>query len=64
MNSAISFDEMRFLMYQNGKIGPYELGVATSKEMLEVLYFAATYYQTLQEKSALTIYKSFHSYFL
>ena len=44
MQNGMSFDDMRLIMYKNGQIGPYEIGEATSIEMVEVLKYALTYY--------------------
>ena len=35
---------MRLIMYNDGKIGPYELGKSNLEEMLEVLKYAYNYY--------------------
>ncbi len=45
MQNGMSFDDMRLIMYREGKIGPYEIGKATSKEILDVLKYAFIYYQ-------------------
>ncbi len=45
MQNGMSFDDMRLIMYSAGQIGPYEIGKATSQEMLEVLKYASSYYQ-------------------
>lgn len=45
MQTGMSFDDMRLIMYSAGKIGPYEIGKATSQEMLDVLKYASSYYQ-------------------
>ena len=45
MQSAMSFDDMRLIMYNEGKIEPYEFGKATSQEMLDVLNYAYSYYK-------------------
>lgn len=48
MCDGMSFDDMRLIMYNNGQICPYEIGKATSQEMLEVLKYAVIYYQLNQ----------------
>ncbi len=50
----MSFDDMRLLMYYEGKIGPYEIGKASSQEMLEVLKYAFEYYQLDKETPSRT----------
>ena len=45
MQNGMSFDDMRLIMYREGQIEPYEIGKATSQEMLEVLKYASSYYQ-------------------
>jgi len=40
IGKAYSFDSMRLKLYQNGDIGPYEIGKATNEEILEVLVHA------------------------
>ena len=45
MQNGMSFDDMRLIMYSVGQIEPYEIGKATSQEMLEVLRYASSYYQ-------------------
>lgn len=45
MQNAMSFDDMRLIMYKKGMIDSYELGKATNKEMLDVLAFAHTYFK-------------------
>ncbi len=36
------------IIYSAGQIGPYEIGKATSQEILEVLKYASSYYQLAQ----------------
>lgn len=48
MQNAISFDDMRLIMYSAGQIQPYEIGKATSQEMLDVLKYAFSYYKLHQ----------------
>lgn len=43
-HDAMTFDDMRLIMYENGEIGPYELGKATSRDLINVLKFAKKYY--------------------
>lgn len=50
INSVISFDEIRLMMYNEGKIKPYEIGKASSEEFLEVLKYAYNYYQLSQKE--------------
>ena len=45
IQSEMSFDDMRLIMYNKGQIEPYEIGKASSKEMIDVLNFAYNYYQ-------------------
>lgn len=45
MYKSIHFEDMRLIMYQDQKIGPYERGRATSKEILDTLCYAKDYYQ-------------------
>lgn len=45
MQNGMSFDDMRLIMYGEGQIKAYEIGKANSEEILEVLKFAASYYQ-------------------
>lgn len=44
INKAISFDDMRFKLYRSGIIEPYTMGKATASEMLDVLCYAADYF--------------------
>ncbi len=45
MQNSMSFDDMRLIMYSDGQIKPYEIGKASSKEMIDVLKYAFSYYQ-------------------
>ena len=45
MENGMSFDDMRLIMYCDGSIGPYEIGKANSKEIIDVLKYASSYYQ-------------------
>lgn len=45
LHSVTTFDEMRLMMYNDGKIGPYELEKATDKEIIDVLSYASDYYK-------------------
>ncbi len=45
MENGMSFDDMRLIMYGDGQIGPYEIGKASSQEMIDVLKYASSYYQ-------------------
>jgi len=45
MKNGMSFDDMRLIMYSDGQIEPYEIGKATSREMIDVLKYASSYYQ-------------------
>ena len=45
MQNGMSFDDMRLIMYSDGQIGPYEIGKASSQEMIDVLKYASSYYQ-------------------
>lgn len=49
VQNVISFDDMRTIMYNKGKIGTYELGKSNSKEMLDVLNYAYEHYQLEQK---------------
>lgn len=40
IDKAYSFDSIRLRLYQDGDIGPYEIGKATNAEILEVLTYA------------------------
>lgn len=44
MNDGMSFDDMRLIMYKDGKIGSYTLGKASSEDMIDVLSYASEYY--------------------
>ena len=50
IKGGMSFDDMRLIMYSDGQIGPYELGKATSEEILEVLKYARSYYEGKKAK--------------
>ncbi len=50
VNDCMSFDDMRLIMYSTGTIGPYQIGKATSEEMLEVLKYAYSYYELETKK--------------
>lgn len=52
MQDSMSFDDMRLIMYKEGKIKPYEIGKADPDEMLEVLKYAFSYYQLDQDVQA------------
>lgn len=45
INKAVGFDDIRFKLYRSGLIGSYEMGKATASEMLEVMCYAADYFQ-------------------
>lgn len=45
MRKSISFDEVRLIMCIQGKIEPYQPGMATKKDIIDVLTFAQEYYQ-------------------
>ncbi len=45
MYEAITFDDMRLMMYEEGIIGPYQLGKATNRDIINVLKFAKGYYE-------------------
>jgi len=40
-----SFDDVRLLMYEEGKIGQFKLGLATDKDIIDVLSFANQYFK-------------------
>ncbi len=50
VNDCMSFDDMRLIMYSTGTIGSYQIGKATSEEMLEVLKYAYSYYELESKK--------------
>lgn len=50
MKNGMSFDDMRLNMYGDGQIGSYEIGKASSQEMLDVLSYATRYYQLGNQK--------------
>ena len=52
IKKEMSFDEMRNIMKQEGRISTFEEGQATSEEMLEVLMYASNYYDKSENKSA------------
>lgn len=45
MENGMSFDDMRLIMYNAGQIESYEIGKASSQEMIDVLKYASSYYQ-------------------
>ena len=45
MHEAITFDDMRLMMYEEGVIGPYQLGKATNRDIINVLKYAKGYYE-------------------
>ncbi len=45
MEDGMSFDDMRLIMYSEGKIDSYEIGKASSEEMIDVLKYAFSYYK-------------------
>ena len=45
LNSVITFDDMQLMMYNEGKIGLYELVKVTDKEIIDVLSYARDYYK-------------------
>ena len=45
MYDAISFDEMRQIMYTCGEIPGFEYGIATDEEIQEVLKYASKYFE-------------------
>lgn len=49
MEDSMSFDDMRLIMYSNGEIGPYTVGKAADKEILDVLCYASKYFQAKKE---------------
>ncbi len=49
MKNAISFDEMRLLMFRAGLIKYYDFGRATTQEILEVLNYAFDYYHLIDD---------------
>lgn len=50
MSHVISFDDMRLIMHNMGKLDYYEIGKATNEEMLEVMDFAYEYYGLKNDK--------------
>lgn len=48
MQKGMSFDDMRLIMYNDGQIGPYEIGKASSKEIIDVLKYSYSYYELNQ----------------
>lgn len=48
MKNCMSFDDMRLIMYCNGEIEIYEIGKASCQEILDVLKYARSYYQIVQ----------------
>jgi len=45
LRNIMSFDDMRLIMYREGLIAPYEIGKASSKEMIDVLAYASSYHK-------------------
>lgn len=45
MKNGMQFDEMRGIMYDQGKLKNYTPGQATNEEILAVLSFARQYYK-------------------
>lgn len=45
MENGMSFNDMRLIMYNDGQIEPYEIGKASSQEIIDVLKYASSYYQ-------------------
>lgn len=45
MHEAITFDDMRLMMYEEGLIGAYKLGKATNRDIINVLKYAKGYYE-------------------
>lgn len=45
ISKTISFDDMRFKLYRSGIVGPYTMGYATASEMLDVMNYAANYFE-------------------
>lgn len=48
MQNGMSFDDMRLIMYSDEQIETYEIGKASSKEIIDVLEYASRYYQLNQ----------------
>lgn len=44
LDKTIGFDDLRFKLYRKGLIEPFEIGKATASEMLEVMCYAADYF--------------------
>lgn len=44
MENGMSFDDMRLKMFEEGLIGSYKIGKASSEEMIEVLCYARSHY--------------------
>ena len=44
ITNEIGFDDLRLKMYDEGLIGPYQMGKARDEEMLEVLKYASEYF--------------------
>jgi len=45
MKEAIPFDDVRLMMYEEGKIPAYTLGKATHRQMVETLAYSKNYYE-------------------
>lgn len=45
MSDAIPFDNVRLMMYEEGKIPAYTLGKATHRQIVETLAYAKNYYE-------------------
>ncbi|MBQ7104925.1 MAG: hypothetical protein IJN90_03635 [Bacilli bacterium] len=45
MQDAITFDDVRLMMYEDKEISSYELGKASNSEMIQVLKYAKKYYE-------------------
>lgn len=44
MTNAVSFDDIRQIMYENDAIGPYSIGKATNKDLMDVLKYSRSYF--------------------
>jgi hypothetical protein len=45
MSDALPFDNVRLMMYEEGKIPSYTLGKATHRQIVETLSYAKNYYE-------------------
>ena len=45
MKDAVPFDNVRLMMYEEGKIPAYTLGKATQRQIVETLSYAKNYYE-------------------